>query len=248
MSSSAPEPHPDAPHPDAVCDGGDLDCGSGLLLIIRTAMAPLAGGGVLLVKSRETSVREDLPAWCRMVGHNIAATQAAPAGYTHYFLRKKAGDDALQRDLAAARAHTWQTRVRWSGGMLAKASMRNHSFQVGQPASFDTSDAAPSAIEYLLAAVGGALTTGLQWRLSSQGVAVHNLEVVVKARSANILTFLGVEDSEHPGLAAVEVVVYLDADADDATLDAALAETVRRCPVTQSLARGTRVDVQRKGV
>ena len=29
------------PHPDAVCDGGDLDCGSGLLLIIRQAFEPL---------------------------------------------------------------------------------------------------------------------------------------------------------------------------------------------------------------
>ena len=28
--------------PDAVCDGGDLDCGSGLLLILRNALAPLA--------------------------------------------------------------------------------------------------------------------------------------------------------------------------------------------------------------
>jgi hypothetical protein len=26
--------------PDATCDGGDLDCGSGLLLIIRNAMNP----------------------------------------------------------------------------------------------------------------------------------------------------------------------------------------------------------------
>ena len=29
--------------PDAICDGGDLDCGSGLLLII--AMQPLPPGG-----------------------------------------------------------------------------------------------------------------------------------------------------------------------------------------------------------
>ena len=40
--------------PDAMCDGGDLDCGSGLLLIIRNAMSPLAPGGVLEVRSRET--------------------------------------------------------------------------------------------------------------------------------------------------------------------------------------------------
>jgi hypothetical protein len=48
--------------PDAVCDGGDLDCGSGLLLIIREAMQPLPSGGLLEVRSREISVKEDLPA------------------------------------------------------------------------------------------------------------------------------------------------------------------------------------------
>ena len=233
-----------APRPDAVCDGGDLDCGSGLLLIIRTAMAPLPGGGVLLVKSREVSVREDLPAWCRMVGHALVATQDADGGYAHYFLRKKADDAALAKDLQAARDHTWQTRVRWTGGMQAKANVRNHAFSVGQPASFDTEDQAPAAVEYLLAALGGALATGLQWRLSRQGVAVRNLEVVVKARAAEILVFLGVEDGGNPGLAAVSATVYADADADAAQLEEVLADTVRRCPVTQTLLRGATVDVR----
>nr|HMQ24229.1 osmotically inducible protein OsmC [Planctomycetota bacterium] len=66
--------------PDATCDGGDLDCGSGLLLIIRSAMAPLPPSGVLLVKSREVSVKEDLPAWCRMVGHHLLAETPADQG------------------------------------------------------------------------------------------------------------------------------------------------------------------------
>ena len=61
--------------PDAMCDGGDLDCGSGLLLIIRNAMSPLAPGGVLEVRSRETSVKEDLPAWCRLTGHALVSAQ-----------------------------------------------------------------------------------------------------------------------------------------------------------------------------
>jgi len=78
--------------------------------------------------------------------------------------------------------------------MQAKFAVRNHGFPIGQPASFDTDDAAPSAVELLLAAVGGALTTGLQWRLSRQSIEVRNLEVVVKARGHNSLVFLGVED------------------------------------------------------
>ena len=232
------------PRPDATCDGGDLDCGSGLLLIIRSAMSPLPAGGVLLVKSRELSVREDLPAWCRMVGHGLLGEQAGEGGYVHYLIRKRADDVALPGDLQKAREHVWQARVRWSSGMQAKVAVRNHGFMVGQPASFDTQDAAPSAVEFLLAAVGGALATGLQWRLSRQQLEVRNLEVVVKAKSANSLVFLGVEDDGDPGLAGVDVTVYVDADADAPQIEAILAETVRRCPVTQSLLRQVPVQVR----
>jgi len=239
---------PDAvpPAADATCDGGDLDCGSGLLLIIRSAMAPLPPGGVLLVKSREASVREDLPAWCRMVGHTLCAEQDADGGYRHYWLRKKADDSALGKDLQAAREHVWQTRVRWAGGMLAKAGVRNHALAVGQPASFDTEDQAPSAIEYLLTALGGALVTGLQWRLSRRGIEVRHLEAVVKGRAEGILTFLGVEQDGHPGLSTLSVTVYADADAEPQVLDDVFAETLRRCPITQTLARGIAASVQLK--
>jgi uncharacterized OsmC-like protein/TusA-related sulfurtransferase len=225
----------------ASIDGGDLDCGSGLLLIIRSAMAPLPPGGTLLVKSRETSVREDLPAWCRLVGHTLLGERTAEAGYAHFLLRKKTDDQALAGDLQKAREHVWQTRARWAGGMQAKVTARNHALAVGQPASFDTEDAAPSAVELLLGAVAGALTTGLQWRLSRLGVGVRALEVVCKARSRDPMVFLGVAADGDPGLAGLDVVAYVDADADEAALQAAFAETVRRCPVTQTLLRGAPV-------
>lgn len=225
---------------DATCDGGDLDCGSGLLLIIRSAFQPVQPGGTLLVKSRETSVREDLPAWCRLVGHAIEAERDADNGYRHFLLRKKADDQALAGDLQKARAHVWQTRARWTGGMQAKATMRNHAVAIGQPASFDTEDAAPSAVELLLAAVAGALATGYQWRLSQKGVEVHDLEVVAKARSADPLVFLGVAADGNPGLAEVDVTAYVSASG-DADLDVEWHETVRRCPVTQSLLRSAPV-------
>jgi uncharacterized OsmC-like protein/TusA-related sulfurtransferase len=238
----------DPPVPTASCDGGDLDCGSGLLLVIRSAMQPLAPGAVLEVKSREGSVREDLPAWCRLVGHALVAERDGDAGYRHYFVRKKLEDAELTRDLQRARDHRWQARVRWSGGMQAKVSVRNHVFAIGQPASFDTADPAPSAVEYLLGAVGGALATGFQWRARMAGIETRNLEVVVRARSADILVFLGVEAGGDPGLTAIESTIYVDADAEPAQLDAILADTLRRCPVVRSLQRAVPVQARWQAV
>jgi 5-methyltetrahydropteroyltriglutamate--homocysteine methyltransferase len=54
-------------------DGGDLDCGSGLLLQIRRRIDPLEQGQLLEIRSTEPSVAEDLPAWCRMTGNDLVS-------------------------------------------------------------------------------------------------------------------------------------------------------------------------------
>ena len=67
----------DAGHPfeaDASFDGGDLDCGNGLLLLIRQHIDPLEPGQLLEFRSTEISVEEDFPAWCRMTGNELVST------------------------------------------------------------------------------------------------------------------------------------------------------------------------------
>lgn len=236
------------PRPDATLEGGELDCGSGLLLLIRNALEPLAAGGVLLVTSREGSVREDLPAWCRMVGHALLATESVGAAGTGFWLQKKGADAELAGDLARARDFTWSARTRWKRGLESRVTVRNHEFAVGQPASFDTRDAAPAALELLLGAVGGALAAGLAWRLSKEGLALRALEVVAKGRARNILQFLGLGGDGHSGLATLEVQVYLDCDGEEERLEALVRETVARCPVTNSLVHGAPVTVQWKSL
>ena len=59
--------------PDARFDGGDLDCGNGLLLLIRQHIDPLAHGQLLEFTSTEISVEEDFPAWCRMTGNELVS-------------------------------------------------------------------------------------------------------------------------------------------------------------------------------
>lgn len=59
--------------PDVAFDGGDLDCGNGLLLLIRRHIDPLPRGGLLEIRSTEISVDEDLPAWCRLTGNELVS-------------------------------------------------------------------------------------------------------------------------------------------------------------------------------
>jgi 5-methyltetrahydropteroyltriglutamate--homocysteine methyltransferase len=59
--------------PDVSFDGGDLDCGGGLLLLIRRHIDPMDPGGLLEILSTETSVESDLPAWCRLTGNELVS-------------------------------------------------------------------------------------------------------------------------------------------------------------------------------
>ena len=57
--------------PDVSFDGGDLDCGNGLLLLIRRHIDPMQPGQLLEIRSTEISVDEDLPAWCRLTRNEL---------------------------------------------------------------------------------------------------------------------------------------------------------------------------------
>lgn len=61
---------------DASFDGGDLDCGGGLLLLIRRHIDPLAHGQLLEIRSTEPTVEVELPAWCRMTGNDLVRVTA----------------------------------------------------------------------------------------------------------------------------------------------------------------------------
>ena len=54
-------------------DGGAMDCGSGLLLLITRAMRRMGDGEVLGVRSEKASVLIDLPVWAELVGHEVRA-------------------------------------------------------------------------------------------------------------------------------------------------------------------------------
>lgn len=59
--------------PDASFDGGNLDCGNGLLLLIRKHIDPLETGKLLEFRSTEPSVEVDLQSWCRLTKNELVS-------------------------------------------------------------------------------------------------------------------------------------------------------------------------------
>ncbi|WP_323792646.1 radical SAM protein [Nocardioides sp.] len=75
-------------------DGGDMDCGSGLLLLITRAMRRLEAGDLLAIRSAEPSVEVDLPVWAELVGHEIADRLAETDSGPWWFSVRKDGASA----------------------------------------------------------------------------------------------------------------------------------------------------------
>ena len=232
---------------DQVFDGGDLDCGSGLILLIRENMLAVPVGGVLEMRSREATVAGDLPPWCRMAGHEYLGS-APGQGCARYFLRRGQpqadGHDSeaqqLAQDKQKAKQYQWRLRVRHSGHLRSTVYCRNFKWDLGQPASFEEKDAHPCAVEALMGALGGALASGFATQCARSGLAVDDIELTVRATLANILAHMGLEEGD-PSFSAMEVKCFASTMEDEARVREAWELAVARSPVAATLAKAVAI-------
>jgi uncharacterized OsmC-like protein len=232
--------------PDHVFDGGDLDCGSGLVLLIRENMLRVPLDGIFEMRSRERTVKSDLPPWCRMVGLEYLGF-LEDAGFTRYFIRKTAQGveeaKSLETDKNRAKEYEWRARVRSTGSLKSTVYCRNFSIEVGQPASFETSDKHPSAVEYLLAALAGDLTTGFATECAKSNLQVDDIEMTISGKLNNILAHLGLEEGD-PSFASIELKLFASSFEEEAKIRAAWERTIQRSPLSATLKKA--VDIKFK--
>jgi hypothetical protein len=240
----------DALKPDHVFDGGDLDCGSGLVLLIREHMLEVPEGGVLELRSVEPTVTDDLPPWCRMVGHDyLGELPGANAAQKRFFVRRGSGEAArkeaaaLDEDKERARQYAWRLRARSSGHLATTIYCRNFKWTVGQPASFEEKDANPAAVEALLGALAGDLVTGFVTACTQANLEVDDVEMTVQGRLHDVTAHLGLSDGD-PSLAAIEVKLFASSFDDQARVREVWQTVLKRSPLATTLARAT--DLQTK--
>ncbi|MDR2549968.1 MAG: OsmC family protein [Desulfobulbus sp.] len=225
--------------PDTVFDGGDLDCGSGLILLIREHMLKTPIDGILEMRSREPTVAEDLPPWCRMAGHAYVG-KASGDGCMRYFMRRghgvQAEAEALAQDKAEAKAYEWRLRARSTGHLKSTIYARNFSIEVGQPTSFEERDEHPCALEYLLGALAGSLTTAFATECAREGLEVDDIEISLSGSLHNVLVHLGMETGD-PSIQRIELKCFASTFDDEDRVKAAWGRTVERSPLAATLAK-----------
>jgi OsmC-like protein len=231
---------------DTMFDGGDLDCGSGLILLIRDAMLQVPMDGVLEMRSRERTVSDDLPPWCRMSGHEYLG-KLSGEGYTRYFVRKGSGvqeeEAALEKDKEEARKYQWRLRARATGHLKSTVYARNFAFDVGQAASFEEKDAHPCALEYLLGALAGSLTSGFATECARDNLEIDDIELSLSGSLNNILAHLGLEEGD-PSITAIEMKCFASTFDDEDKVKAAWQRTFDRSPLVATLKKAVNLQMK----
>jgi uncharacterized OsmC-like protein len=231
---------------DHVFDGGDLDCGSGLILLIRENMLKVPEQGVFEMRSTEPTVKGDLPPWCRMVGLEYLGFLEAD-GFTRYFIRRTVKAVEQEKDLNAdknrAKDYEWKARARVTGKLKSTVYCRNFSIEVGQPASFETSDKNPSAVEYLLAALAGDLATGFATECSKSRLEVDDIEMTISGKLHNVLAHLGLEEGD-PSFASIEMKCFVSSFENEAKVRAAWDQVVKRSPLATTLNKAVAIKLK----
>ena len=232
--------------PDRTFDGGDLDCGSGLVLLLRENMLQVPVDGILEMRSREPTVADDLPPWCRMTGHEYLGALSKKE-YTRYFVRRgqptEDEEKALDEDKQRAKTYEWRARSRSTGHLKSTVYFRNFSFDVGQPASFEEKDEHPSAVEYLLAALAGALSTGFATECAKDGLEIDDIEISIKGKLDNVLAHLGIEEGD-PSFKSIELKCFASTLDDADKVRAAWNRTFDRSPLAQTLKKAVELEAK----
>lgn len=232
--------------PDVVFDGGDLDCGSGLILLIREHMLKTPTEGILEMRSREPTVADDLPPWCRMSGHEFLGKKTGD-GFTRYFVKRGTEDkmekESFKEDLDKAKKYEWRLRARSQGHLKSTVYSRNFSFEIGQPASFEEKDQYPCAVEYLLAALAGSLSTAFSTECAKDNVDVDDIEISLSGSLHNILAHMGLEEGD-PSVSVIELKCFASTFDDEDKVRAAWNRTVSRSPIAATLAKAVDLKIK----
>lgn len=232
---------------DHVFDGGSMDCGSGLILLIRQNMLQVPVGGLLEIRSTEPTVESELPPWCRMVGHtHIRSEQVLPGEWRHFVQRKRAPTSdieshELSADKEKAQAFKWSVRARRSGKHETTIYSRNVSWKSGASLGFDRKTTLPTALEQMLGSLLADVIASFAMQCSQRQLLIDEQEATVNANLHNTLAAVGVESGD-ASIKAMALALFVTSPATSDQLTEAWKVALEASPVFQTLSKACELD------
>jgi uncharacterized OsmC-like protein len=128
----------------------------------------------------------------------------------------------------------------WLGGQRDTSRARPHTIAVDNPTSLFGEDAAPSAIELILAALGSSLAIGIAGQAAQRGVTLESLEFTITG-DFDLRMLLGLTDRVHTGLQTIRVKGQVNTDAGDDVLREIQEAAQRTSPVWNTLTHPVKI-------
>ncbi len=157
-------------------------------------------------------------------------------------LEQFVNDLKTKPDVVKAVNGPWHSRVKWQGGLKARAYMRKHVANFDEPEGLGATDSAASAHEHILSAVGACMMTGFIFQATRRGIKIHDCEIALEGTFGNIKNWAGLSDEGTPGYPEIKAKIYVKAEGDKKALEELWNEAWKRSVVTQTVAQGARIN------
>lgn len=233
------------PEADHVFDGGNLDCGSGLILLIRENMLQVPAGGVLEIRSSEPTVETELPAWCRMVGHQHLRSAEIADGQWRHFVQRGPDVDAeksgLDSDKEKASEYKWSLRARRTNE--TDIYSRNFSWKSGHSIDFDRKGKLPTSLEQFFGSLVADLINSLVARCSRKQIEFDDLEATLNGTLHNPIAAAGIEEGD-PSVKEIKVTVFATSPAAESEIRAEWELAVQGSPVFQTFVKSCPIELK----
>lgn len=137
---------------------------------------------------------------------------------------------------------TWKSEVTWDGAFRTSARSRDFDpIAFDEPPGLGGTNTAPNPVEQLLGALGSCLVIGYAANASVAGIELKDLRIELEG-DLDLKTFLGLGDG-NAGFSTIGATVHIEADADDAAIEALHRRVVSTSPVGHCLSRSIPLDV-----
>lgn len=137
---------------------------------------------------------------------------------------------------------TWKSEVTWDGAFRTSARSRDFDpIAFDEPPGLGGTNTAPNPVEQLLGALGSCLVIGYAANASVAGIELKDLRIELEG-DLDLKTFLGLGDG-NAGFSTIGATVHIEAEADDAAIEALHRRVVSTSPVGHCLSRSIPLDV-----
>jgi len=137
--------------------------------------------------------------------------------------------------------NTFKVTGEWKKGLRVDTQVRNFALSFDEPPSLGGEDSACNPVEGLLASLAGCLGIVARVVAQEKSLPIEKIQVEIEG-DLDPRGFMGQYDQVRPGLLAVRYQIKISGKISDKDLKEFAEEVDKRCPVSDTLKNGTKVE------